>query len=124
MSTLNVNTLKNGAGTRERFTCSAWVSFAGTSVTTINGSGNVTSITDDGAGEYLINFETALANTGYAVVGSVRDINDNDAFGGDFIFGRLSDEKTTSQFRAVTFSETQANATDYAEVCLIVIGGD
>ena len=48
--------------------CRAWVKFNGTGTPAINGSGNVTSITDNGTGDYTINFTTALADTNYSVV--------------------------------------------------------
>jgi len=49
--------------------CRAWVNFNGTGTVAIRGSGNVTSITDNGVGDYTVNFTTALvdANYGYAV---------------------------------------------------------
>jgi hypothetical protein len=50
------------------FGCRAWVKFNGTGTPAINGSGNVTSITDNGTGDYTINFTTALADTNYSVV--------------------------------------------------------
>ena len=49
--------------------CRAWVNFNGTGTVAIRGSGNVSSITDNGVGDYTVNFTTALvdANYGYAV---------------------------------------------------------
>jgi len=48
--------------------CRAWVKFNGTGTVAINGSGNVTSITDNGTGDYTINITTALSDTNYTVV--------------------------------------------------------
>ena len=53
------------------FAARAWVNFNGTSVPAIRGSGNVTSITDNGTGNYTINFTTAMVDANYAVSGSV-----------------------------------------------------
>jgi hypothetical protein len=53
-----------GAGTVQ-----AWVNFNGTGTVAIRGSGNVSSITDDGAGRYTVNFTTALPDANYAVGG-------------------------------------------------------
>jgi hypothetical protein len=51
----------------------AWVNFDGAAATpTIRASGNVTSITDNGTGDYTINFTTAFADANYAVAGMVR----------------------------------------------------
>jgi hypothetical protein len=48
--------------------CRAWVTFNGTGTPAISGSGNVTSITDDGTGRYIVNFTTAMPDTNYATV--------------------------------------------------------
>lgn len=51
--------------------CRAWVNFNGTGTVAIRASGNVTSITDNGTGDYTVNFTTALVDANYAAVGSV-----------------------------------------------------
>jgi hypothetical protein len=54
-------------GSAPIYGCRAWVFFNGTtSPPTINGSGNVTSVTKNGAGDYTVNFTTALPNANYA----------------------------------------------------------
>jgi hypothetical protein len=56
---------------RAKNTAKAWVNFNGTGVVAIRDSFNVTSITDNGVGDYTINFTTAMANANYAwAVGS------------------------------------------------------
>jgi hypothetical protein len=50
--------------------CRAWVNFNGTGTVAIRGSGNVSSITDNGTGDYTVNFTTAMADANYAVCGS------------------------------------------------------
>jgi hypothetical protein len=47
----------------------AWINFNGTGTPAINGSFNVSSITDGGTGIYTINFTTAMPNANYSVVG-------------------------------------------------------
>ena len=49
--------------------CRAWVNFNGTGTVAIRASGNVTSITDRGTGEYTINFTTAMSDANYSTVG-------------------------------------------------------
>lgn len=49
--------------------CKAWVNFDGTGVVAINDSFNVTSITDNGVGDYTINFTNNLPNANYSSVG-------------------------------------------------------
>lgn len=50
--------------------CRAWVNFNGTGTVAIRGSGNVSSITDRGTGEYTLNFTTALPDANYCGVAS------------------------------------------------------
>jgi hypothetical protein len=50
--------------------CRAWVNFNGTGTVAIRASGNVTSITDNGTGDYTVNFTTAMPDVNYSIVGS------------------------------------------------------
>ena len=45
--------------------CRAWVNFNGTGTVAIRASGGVSSVTDNGAGDYTINFSTAMVDTNY-----------------------------------------------------------
>jgi hypothetical protein len=45
----------------------AWVNFNGTGTVAIRASGNVSSITDNGTGQYTVNFTTAMSDANYAV---------------------------------------------------------
>jgi hypothetical protein len=69
MSTLKVSTLQNLSGT-EVYTAKAWVNFNGTGTVAIRASGNVSSITDNGTGDYTLNFTTALQDANYSISGS------------------------------------------------------
>jgi hypothetical protein len=46
----------------------AWVNFNGTGTVAIRASYNVSSITDNGVGDYTVNFTTAMPDANYAVV--------------------------------------------------------
>ena len=48
--------------------CKAWVNFNGTGTVAIRASYNVSSITDNGTGDFTVNFTTALADANYSVV--------------------------------------------------------
>ena len=50
--------------------CRAWVNFNGTGTPAIRGSGNVSSITDNGTGDYTVNFTTAMPDANYATTGT------------------------------------------------------
>jgi hypothetical protein len=69
MSTLKVNTLQNASGV-EVYTAKAWVNFNGTGTVAIRASGNVSSITDNGTGNYTVNFTTAMTDANYCLTGS------------------------------------------------------
>ena len=47
--------------------CRAWVNFNGTGTVAIRASGNVSSITDNGTGDYTVNFTSALADANYSL---------------------------------------------------------
>ena len=47
--------------------CRAWVNFNGTGTVAIRASGNVSSITDNGVGDYTVNFTTAMVDADYAI---------------------------------------------------------
>lgn len=49
--------------------CRAWVNFNGTGTVAIRASGNVTSITDNGTGDYTVNFTNAMPDANYCPQG-------------------------------------------------------
>jgi hypothetical protein len=77
MSTLRVDTIQNAAGTDSPIsvpgTAKAWVNFNGTGTVAIRASYNVSSITDNGVGNYTVNLTTALVDTNFAVtIGTIN----------------------------------------------------
>jgi hypothetical protein len=54
-------------GTAPLYASRAWVNFNGTGTVAIRASGNVSSITDNGTGDYTVNFTTAMSDANYAV---------------------------------------------------------
>jgi hypothetical protein len=69
MSTAKFNQWLNSDGT-ENYKCRAWVNFNGTGTVAIRASGNVSSITDNGTGNYTVNFTNAMADANYSGFGS------------------------------------------------------
>ena len=70
--TLTLDTLNAGSGVLSvqngmSGIAKAWVNFNGTGTVAINGSFNVTSITDNGTGDYTVNFTTAMPDINYSV---------------------------------------------------------
>lgn len=62
--TLQFNSGYGSAATA--YGCRAWVNFNGTSTVAIRASGNVSSITDNGTGDYTVNFTTAMPDANYS----------------------------------------------------------
>jgi hypothetical protein len=92
--------------------CRAWVDFNGTGTVAIRGSGNVTSITDHGTGQYTVNLTTSLPDTNYAIVassgapGAAKTSVDINVVGD----GPISDSSpTVSSFRILTTRYDSAN---------------
>lgn len=70
MSTLRVDNILNKDGgdlITAKGMARAWVNFNGTGTVAIRSSFNVSSISDNGAGSYTVNFATAMADANYAV---------------------------------------------------------
>ena len=81
---LTIDTLKASSGvfaTQNGMTgiAKAWVNFNGTGTVAIRDSFNVSSITDNGTGDYTVNFTTAFANANYAVIASSSNDGTNNA---------------------------------------------
>ena len=57
--------LFNASGSAPVYACRAWVNFNGTGTVAIRDSGNVSSITDNGTGNYTVNFTTAMSDVNY-----------------------------------------------------------
>ncbi len=72
----------NGAqsGSAPVFGVRAWVNFNGTGTVAVRASGNLSSIADNGLGDYTINFATALPDANYAVVATLSGDSINNGF--------------------------------------------
>ena len=67
--TLGSSVLATPSGSAPSYTCRAWVNFNGTGTVAIRASGNVSSITDNGTGDYTVNFTTAMPDANYGLAG-------------------------------------------------------
>lgn len=89
--------------TATAFGCRAWVNFNGTSTVAIRASGNVSSITDRGTGEYTINFTSAMPDANYSVSG----IGGNSStINGVFFEAPVRTAQTTSAVQLAIVSHT------------------
>ena len=105
LTTPNINSAQFAAvsGTAPIYPCRAWVNFNGTGVVAIRASGNVTSITDNGTGDYTLNFTTAMPDANYSVSG-VAGITVTDAFLGL----SAAAAQTTTALRVVSVNSASA----------------
>lgn len=105
----------NATGTAPIYAARAWVNFNGTGTVAIRGSGNVSSITDNGTGDYTVNFTTAMPDANFAVSpggnGSVDPITGVNCLS--------SGAKTTTSVRISTTNSTTGR-TDFTNVELAV----
>lgn len=103
---INFNGWLNDDGS-ENYKCRAWVNFNGTGTLAIRASGNVSSITDGGTGDYTVNFTTAMPDANYSLVLSTT-------YGSANGFSGLS--PTTTAARVNSYTTTTGAALDSAYV--------
>lgn len=117
MSTIKVSTVSNLAGTNSTSadnvisgSAKAWVNLDGTGTVSIRASYNVTSITDNGTGDYTINFTNAMSDTNYAAMQSYGYVSGD---GYDWcICQDLSSSRTTSACRIRVANYTASTLVD------------
>jgi len=120
---LVVSTLNNDTGvlaTQNGMTgiAKAWVNFNGTGTVAIRSSFNVSSITDNGTGDYTVNFTTAMSNANYAVTATGSD-NQDGTYAGFGIYDSQGGgpDPTTTAVRIITNV-----AFDPLRVCVVING--
>jgi hypothetical protein len=109
-------------GTAPLYASRAWVNFNGTGTVAIRGSGNVTSITDNGTGDYTINFTTAMPDTNYGITAYSRSDSALTAYS-YLITSNSADTKTTSALRIssrFTSSGSGSGVYDSSEVGIAI----
>jgi hypothetical protein len=115
--TLNSNTTFSGDAGQK--TAKAWVNYNQTS-DTVNDSFNVSSVTDDSAGVFIVNFNFTWASTSYAVSSWVRsEYTDSYA---RCISARGNHSKTTTAMVFLTSVSGNDLARDMPESGLIFFG--
>jgi hypothetical protein len=85
--------------------CRAWVNFNGTGTVAIRASFNVSSITDNGTGDYTVNFTNALPDANYSFSGAGQRDNAGTA-NNDIVIGQFRSDtaRTTSSCRVVSIA--------------------
>jgi len=62
---ISIDALSTASGSAPSYSARAWVQYHGSNGT-VNGNGNVSSVTDNGTGDFTVNFTTAMADTNYS----------------------------------------------------------
>lgn len=89
--------------------CRAWVNFNGTGTVAIRASFNVSSITDNGTGDYTVNFTTAMTDANYSYSsGSVNN------------FGSLYLSSVTSSALRIINTNNAGTPVDGATLCAVI----
>lgn len=112
-----VKTALNATGAAPIYACRAWVNFKGTGTVAIRASGNVSSITDNGVGDYTVNFTTAMQDANYALTGLAAVSGST----GTVIDGSNAFTRTTSSFRIFTTNGGELANADGEYVNVLVI---
>lgn len=115
MSTARFNTLQNAAGSKSvpvdtvvDGSAKAWVNFNGTGTVAIRAAFNVTSITDNGTGNYTVNFTNAFSSGDYAAVLTPRRNATNDVLFAAPLGAVNGTAFNTGSFQLITFNQTPA----------------
>ena len=126
MSTLKVNTIQDSSGSNASTTeqinqgrAKVWIHFDGQDTVAIRDSFNVSSLTDNGTGDYTYSFTSGMSNTNYAICATAA----NTSAGQPVVSAcPANDEQTTSQFNVEqgyttnTSSYSNFDSEDYVSI--------
>lgn len=101
--------------------CRAWVNFNGTGTVAIRASGNVSSITDNGVGDYTVNFTNAMPDANYSVSGNgqydtATATNNNTAV----TISRTANAQVAGSVRMAGFATSNGALIDFITVCVAI----
>ena len=103
----------------------AWVNFNGTGTVAIKDSMNVSSVTDNGTGDYIINFTVAMSDTNYATAFG----SDDDSVSPSIVYEKGGSRTVSSvQIYTIIGHSAYGGGTggaanrDFPEISVIIIG--
>ena len=122
-TTPNINSAQFATvtGTAPIYPCRAWVNFDGTGTVAIRASGNVSSVTDNGTGDYTVNFPAAsvMPDANYSVSassgspdGSTNDCTRNPC--------RITSQTASAVRYTVMSGASSATSVDVAQSCVAI----
>jgi hypothetical protein len=107
--------LSTASGSAPSYSLRAFIAFDGTGTPAILAAGNVTSITDNGTGDYTLNFTTAMPDANYATAGmGIRST------GGDIIVKMKSETAPTTSAVRIGVTDGGGIAWDASRVAVMV----
>ncbi len=109
---------RNDNGADYHDVAKAWVNFNGSGVVAINNEFNVSSITDNGTGDYTVNFSTSFSSANYVVSGMSKRADDGSA---SYVGFYTSSPLSTSSARILTYNAAGSLA-DSNPVCVTFFG--
>lgn len=115
-TTTSPPTIQNTNGTEIGRLCRAWVNFNGTGTVAINAQFNVSSITDNGTGDYTVNFTNAMPDANYAVAGTAQNNTTSGTGGADLNVKRSTDGFAAGSTRLITYGSSTETSLD----CVVV----
>ena len=132
MSTLNVATIKslgssapvfqNSSGVEKGQLAKAWVNFNGSGTVAIRDSFNVTSLTDNGTGNYSITYTNAMPDANYAATLSwnIQSVN-NRSCGHDNSNYLTTGMRVTIEDVNTSYGGSNSRA-DCSRICIAIFG--
>jgi hypothetical protein len=122
--TLTISTLSDGTNSTSATNCiqgsaKAWVNFNGVGTVAIRASYNVSSITDNGVGDYTVNFTNAFADANYAAVMSAETTIAAGSFAD--LMGVVSGGRSTTSVRVTCINSTDGAAERDPAAAMIAI---
>jgi hypothetical protein len=103
----------------------AWVNFNGTGTVAIRSSYNVSSITDNGTGDYTVNFTTALSDANYCFTGNTTGVVSGNTTRAVVVKGSDAGGATTKTASAIAIQSggtASASLVDMAEIYVAIFG--
>jgi len=99
--------------------CRAWVNFNGSGTVSINDHGNVSSITDNGTGDYTVNFAVDMPDANFAVAGLSKSA-DTGGIRGAFMSLVANSTATATGYVRVTTQYDNTNVRDSNPVTVAI----
>lgn len=96
--------------------CRAWVDFS--SNTNIRGNGNVSSITDNGVGDFTVNFVYSLVDSYYATTTALKPTSGASSTNGKVVNIKYNQDPTTSNVRL--YCSSTGGTEDFDRICVAI----